>query len=250
MSAQKMAHTGLVHASSPTCRTANSRSVDASTSSAAQPPESSLSLHAPSSPSASRPSGASTPALSSTPTSSLDDITNPEGSEAGSTATTHLANAKLRRILKLVEELVEQCRICWFRGEINRPHASYRCKTGVCSGGEWASFKSNIRFPKRVVCFLCFAPYGPPFNHDVPPPGSRYTGDLCEYPDVLKELSYILYQDADVRGKVFANLGIPAPCTLAAYKRYIARTSAGGLLGLFEVVFAYLQLREADDNFC
>jgi len=121
---------------------------------------------------------------------------------------------------------------------------TYHCHTGVCSGGGWKSFKLQTRFPSGTVCYLCFAPYGAPFNHEVPPAGSRYKGELCDFPHVLKELAYIIYQHQDVRNTVFARLAHPAPVTTASYWRFISRRRPGGLLGLYEVIAAYLDSRE------
>jgi hypothetical protein len=175
---------------------------------------------------------------------SLNDVTS---DNAGTLPVDEVSTEqKLQRVLTLAEELSEQCRICWFRGEVQRPHATYRCPTGVCSGDEWKSFKKNAYFPGRTVCFLCFASFAPPFNHEVPPPGSRYSGELCEYPDVLKELAYIIYQDRTARSIVFTKLGVPTPTTLASYKRFIGRKHAGGILGLYEAISAYLCWREEE----
>jgi len=93
---------------------------------------------------------------------------------------------------------------------------------------------------------MCFAPFGPPFNHEVPPRGERYNGDLCEYPDVLKELAYIIYKNERVRAAVFAKLGHADPSTLALYWRFIGKISPGGLLGVYEVLAAYLELKESN----
>ena len=100
-----------------------------------------------------------------------------------------------------------------------------------------------MRFPPGTVCFLCLASYDPPFNHEMPAPGTRYTGDMCDYPDVLKELSYMLYQDTTAKNAIFAKLGAPVPMTVALYKRFIGKRCKGGLLGLYEVLAAYLDLR-------
>jgi len=94
-----------------------------------------------------------------------------------------------------------------------------------------------------MVCFLCLASYGPPFNHEMPAPGAQYTGGMCEYPDVLKELSYILYQDTTAKNAIFTELGAPVPTTVASYKRFIGNRYKGGLLGLYEVLATYLDLR-------
>jgi hypothetical protein len=104
-----------------------------------------------------------------------------------------------------------------------------------------------MRFPPGTVCFLCLASYGPPFHHEVPAPGVQYTGESCDYPDVLKELSYILYKDEATRNAVFARLGAPVPTTVVSYKNFIGKRCSGGLplLGLYGVLAMYLELRDA-----
>ena len=130
-------------------------------------------------------------------------------------------DSQLRRILDMVEEIGDQCRICWVRKEVTRPHSTFRCPTN--SDNDWRAFRSNLQFPPGVVCYFCFAPYGPPFNHKRAPPGTKKSADLCKCPDVLKELIYILYQDLSLREKIFARLGVASPPTLYRYKRYITK---------------------------
>jgi hypothetical protein len=144
----------------------------------------------------------------------------------------------------MAEEVMELCRICWVRGQATRPHPTYRCQTRLCSGDEWKSYKSQMRFPPGLVCFLCLAPYGPPFNHDKPARGDPYTGEFCDYPDVLKELSFVLYHDGDIKAAIFTRLGAPIPDTITTYKRFMGKKWRGGLLGLYEVLVAYLDLKE------
>ena len=105
----------------------------------------------------------------------------------------------------------------------------------------------QTRFPSGVACFLCFAPYGPPFNHEVPRAGTRYKGEFCDYSDVLKEMTYIVYQNRRAREAIFARLDHPAPTTLISYWRFLGKRRAGGLLGLYEVLAAYLDMRETGD---
>jgi hypothetical protein len=104
----------------------------------------------------------------------------------------------------------------------------------------------TVPFPRNVVCYFCFAPYGPPFNHGRAPPGTKQNPDLCEYPDVLKELTYILYQDLSLRERIFARLGVASPANLHQYKRYIAKRD-GGSLGIYKVICAYLDVREVEE---
>jgi hypothetical protein len=102
----------------------------------------------------------------------------------------------------------------------------------------------QTRFPSGVACFLCFAPYGPPFNHEFPRPGTRYKGEFCDYPDVLKELTYVIYQNKRAREAVFVKLGHPVPTTLTLYWRFLGKRRGGDLLGLYEVLVAYLDVKE------
>jgi hypothetical protein len=76
--------------------------------------------------------------------------------------------------------------------------------------------------------------------------GEKATPELCDYPDALKEVVYILYRDSSLREKVFAKLGVLAPANLYLYKRYITKLSDGGLLGVYKVVDAYLRVREEE----
>jgi hypothetical protein len=69
---------------------------------------------------------------------------------------------------------------------------------------------------------------------------------LCEYPDVLKEVAFILYSDKALREKIFAHLGIGPPSTMFLYKRYITKRQSGGILGVYRVIDAYLDIREAE----
>jgi hypothetical protein len=132
-------------------------------------------------------------------------------------------DGQLHRILAMAKEIVDQCHICWVHKEVTCPYRTFHCPTGICSGNEWKTFRSNVPFPPGVVCYFCFAPYSPPFNHTRALPGTKQAPDVCEYPDILKELLYILYQDQLLRGKIFARLGVAPPLTLYNYKKYIAK---------------------------
>lgn len=156
-------------------------------------------------------------------------------------------NAKLCRILSVVQDIVDQCRICWVNRHTSRPHSTFRCSTRICSGREWQAFKSNIQFPRGIVCYFCFATFGPPFNHALPPsPPGTSQSQSCEYPDVLKELVYIVYQNPALRQKVFEKIGCSEPSNLSMYKRYISKLQQG-ILGLYGVVCAYLDVRAEED---
>lgn len=157
------------------------------------------------------------------------------------------SDGQLHRILEMVESIVDQCRICWVRKEVIRPHGTFRCPTRICSGNEWQSFRVNIPFPRGVVCYFCFALYGPPFNHARALPGTKQTADLCEYPDVLKELAYVLYQDRSLRERIFTRLGVTSPSTLYKYKQFVGK-GYGGSLGVYKVICAYLDIHELEES--
>lgn len=154
---------------------------------------------------------------------------------------------KLSRILTAVRDVTSRCRVCWVHGGDVRPHRTFKCPKKICSGREWQIFKTSLQFPKNTVCYFCLSPYAPPFDHPQPPPGTEKSADLCEYPDVLKELVYILYQDQFRRKKIFTKLGVSPPPTLYLYQRFIGKSKKDGILGAYEVVNAYLELQESGE---
>jgi hypothetical protein len=180
----------------------------------------------------------STPSFSSS-TTSFSSISSGSGD---------IGDEKLGRILAAVKEIVGECRICWVQRETTkRPHRTFRCSTGICSGNNWGRFKVGLQFPKNVVCYFCLSPYGTLFGHTRASAGARQTSDLCEYPDVLKELVYILYQDEGLREKIFMRLGVAGPSSLSLYQRFIGKRRQGEILGAYEVVNAFLELRESGE---
>ena len=177
--------------------------------------------------------------ISSSSTTSLSSI---------SSGTEDIGDQKLGRILGAVQEIVGECRFCWAQRETTkRPHRTLRCSTGICSGNDWKRFKVGLQFPKNVVCYFCLSPYGPPFDHTRASAGAQQTSDLCEYPDVLKELVFILYQDEVSREKIFSRLGVAGPSSLSLYQRFIGKRRHGGIFGAYEVVNAFLELRESGE---
>ena len=180
----------------------------------------------------------STPSFSSSSTS-FSSI----GSCSGDTG-----DQKLDRILATIQEIVGECCICWAQRETAKcPHRTFRCSTGICSGNNWGRFKVGLQFPKNTVCYFCLSPYGPPFDHTRASAGMQQTSDLCEYPDVLKELVYILYQNEVFREKIFSRLGISGPSSLSLYQRFISKKRHGGIFGAYEVVNTFLELRESGE---
>lgn len=154
----------------------------------------------------------------------------------------------LDRIHNAMLEMIDECRVCWANREVKRPHHTYRCPTKMLSERGWEVFKADLRFPPGALCYFCLIPYGPPFLHARAPLGSQATPELCDFPDALKELAYVLYSDESLRGKVFAKLGVAEPSSLYLYKRYITRSSKKGLLGVYQVIDAYLRVREEEGS--
>jgi hypothetical protein len=167
-------------------------------------------------------------------------------SSSSSVVSTDDGDALLQRICMMMQDAADECRICWVFRERSPPHATFRCRTKMCSGRDWQTFKADLQFPKNVICYFCLALYGPPFNHPTAPPGTKRSPELCDYPDVLKEVAFILYSDKPLREKIFAHLGISPPSTLFLYKRYITKVQHGGILGVYRVIDAYLDVREAE----
>jgi hypothetical protein len=61
----------------------------------------------------------------------------------------------------------------------------------------------------------------------------------------LKELVFILYKDEALRQKIFTKLGTAQPSSLTLYQRFIGKRRGDGILGAYEVVNAYLELKES-----
>jgi hypothetical protein len=187
------------------------------------------------------------PAIDTVPFSSSFSSSSSTSFSSVSSDSGDIGDQVLGRILAAVQEIVGECRICWVqRDTTRRPHRTFRCSTGICSGNNWGRFKVGLQFPKNVVCYFCLSPYGPPFDHTRAPAGTKQTSDHCEYPDVLKELVYILYQEEVLRKKIFTRLGVAEPSSLSLYQRFISKRH-GGIYGAYEVVNAFLELRESGE---
>jgi len=188
------------------------------------------------------------PAIDAASSSSLSSSSSSTSFSSISSGSGDTGDQKLGRILAAVQEIVGECRICWVQRETTKcPHRTFRCPTGICSGNNWGRFKVGLQFQKNVVCYFCLSPYGPPFDHTRAPAGTKQTPDLCEYPDVLKELVYIVYQDEVLREKIFTRLGVARPSSLSLYQRFIGKRRQDGIFGAYEVVNAFLELRETGD---
>jgi hypothetical protein len=152
----------------------------------------------------------------------------------------------LGRIHKALLDMIDECRICWVNRVVTRPHRTYHCSKKTLSNRDWEKIKSDLRFPDGVLCYFCLVPYGSPFFHQRAPEGSKQTPKMCEYPDALKELVYIIYEDRALRQKVFAKLGIPEPSHLHRYKQYVTAAEEGQLPAVYKIIDAYLRAREEE----
>jgi hypothetical protein len=116
----------------------------------------------------------------------------------------------LNRIHNALLDMIDECRTCWVDRVVTRPHNTCHCHKKTLRGREWEKMKSALRFPS-VLCIYCLVRYEAPFYHERAPEGSKQTPRMCEYPDALKELVYIIYENRALRRKVFAKLGVPEP---------------------------------------
>jgi hypothetical protein len=66
---------------------------------------------------------------------------------------------------------------------------------------------------------------------------------MCEYPDALKELVYIIYENRALRRKVFAKLGAPEPTLVHRYMQYITAVGDGQLPAFYKIIDACLRVR-------
>jgi hypothetical protein len=139
-------------------------------------------------------------------------------------------------IYKLGQNIFGNCCICFHRNVIGRPHITFKCAIKTCANEQWKSFKKLIPFPTPLkICVFCFTPSasGNPF-HD---------GSLCKFPDVLKELTWIIFQDKEALRAIFSILRRSVPVSVDGYKRYLGQCSENGILGVHEVLHAYTVVR-------
>jgi hypothetical protein len=153
----------------------------------------------------------------------------------------------LSRIHNALPDMIDECRTCWVDRVVTRPHSTYHCAKKTLQSRDWEKIKSGLRFPSGVLCFYCLVPYEAPFYHERAPNGSKQTPKMCEYPDALKELVYIIYENQALRKKVFAKLGIPEPTVLRRYMQYVTAVGDGQLPAAYKIIDAYLRVREEEE---
>jgi len=195
---------------------------------------------------------------SSQSTESTVDTTSSSSSSLSASATAAATVALLRsnnagddeqailgRIENALLDMIQKCRICWVNRVVGRSHSTYKCPEKLIVKKEWEEFRC-ITFPKGVLCYFCLIPFGPPFYHRRAPAGSKPTPDLCDYPDALKELAFIIYKQRPLREKVFAKLGLTAPSHVHHYKQCLAAAEDGRLPAIYKIIDAYLRVQEED----
>ena len=134
------------------------------------------------------------------------------------------------------------CRKCWHdRRENWETHFTFDCPSGILRDQDWKAFKMLNRFPFGFLCWYCYSPFQTPFHHAF---GSIRGSDRCQFPDALKEFSYILWEDVQTRLEVFNTLGEQVPTSLQSYTGYLSTLTEGGTLGLFAVLSAYWDIQQ------
>jgi hypothetical protein len=151
-----------------------------------------------------------------------------------------ISGEKRNLLFDLAIEVKGQCPICFFHRIQCRPHWAYRCDSGLCGNAtRWKTFKAALRLGSSV-CWRCAFPFDPPCDH---PRGSNQ----CEFPDLLKELAFLVYVDStQIRDAVFFKLGVSCPSTIGQYAIWLGRTSSvpGSVVNIVEVLAAYWALRK------
>lgn len=67
---------------------------------------------------------------------------------------------------------------------------------------------------------------------------------MCKFPDVLKELAWIVFQDKEALRAIFCILHRSVPVNVDSYKRYLGQCNENGVLGVYEVLHAYTVVRD------
>jgi hypothetical protein len=155
---------------------------------------------------------------------------------------------KIERVLRMVVTMTGVCRVCWVKNEESHTHTTDRCPTRVCSGSSWDTFGSGIQFPGDILCETCLVPHELLYYHKSTSPGTKKSSSLCDYPHIIKELAYILYQDPIILAKVFERLEVSQPSTPSGYETFLTRRPGGEeTFGIYEVVGAYFEIREEEE---
>jgi hypothetical protein len=158
----------------------------------------------------------------------------------------------LYRVLCGAEALTGRCRSCWIdrisSDEAGKPshikgldprhrqHATEHCRLRICDGQEWELFSAV--FPRDSFCLLCTAQKR---VHEEPTLLLRFRGKQCEYSDILKQLTYLVYKDEKMRDYILGELG-QHPLSLSAYWRFISERYRGGILGLYLILNGLFRL--------
>ncbi|KAH0831423.1 hypothetical protein J3R83DRAFT_14095, partial [Lanmaoa asiatica] len=84
-------------------------------------------------------------------------------------------------------------------------HKLFACEAWLTFRASYHSFRSQIRFSARGVCYRCCVPTSQQFDH----PFRSKTDDLpCRFDDILKPLSWVLYCLPPLRDVVLDQAGV------------------------------------------
>jgi hypothetical protein len=174
------------------------------------------------------------PDLSSPMLPSLDSVQSPAD----------IAEEKREGLLDMIMDVSGHCPICWYRNIKPDDHWAFHCPSGVCGKSQlWMDFKTNLKLGSGV-CFRCGVPFDSPCNHPRPQAGQPIKGN-CNYQDLLKEISFLIYNNACHRDVIFTALGVQAPKSLPRYKHWLSQTTPSHrkLSNFVEVLVMYWSLR-------
>ena len=154
----------------------------------------------------------------------------------------HELSVKCLALAKAVS--LRECRKCWHdHVRSGAQHFTFRCPTKILRSSHWKTFKNAVRFQtSSKICWYCFSPLMPPFSH--PPNSSIGNPKQCQFPDVLKEFCYIIWEDTRTRQEVFDQLEVAMPVDLQGYAGYLIKITPQGQLGLLAVLAAYAGLQK------
>jgi hypothetical protein len=113
-------------------------------------------------------------------------------------------------------------------------------------GEAYRLFKSRLTFPPGILCYICAVPLVITPAHHLPivNPNLCKDGLACLYPDIIKPISFHVYNRHSIRAAVFAKLGLRFDTfdDIYAYQLWLIQRSSPSTLNIHEVVVAYFRL--------
>jgi hypothetical protein len=153
------------------------------------------------------------------------------------------SQARYKQLLYVLKQAAS-CSLCWLFSDAkfdHLPHRSaYTCPRNIMDTLEYGTFRSRLRFmPNSRMCWKCCEPQHPPFDH---PKGT----DGCKYNDVVKPIAYVIFQDDQLRAKVFGKMQMPANrfSSISNYRDWLVQRQGapGSMVNIHEVLLAYYEL--------